>query len=64
MTSDSQHAAIHMLWEEDELTLNLAPLQGRWTEEQYLLLTDQTNRLIEFTDGTIEVLHMQQTGIR
>ncbi len=47
-----------MTWEEDELVLSLAPLQGRWTAEQYLLLTDQTNRLIEFTDGYIEVLPM------
>ena len=45
-----------MRWEEDELVLSLAALQGRWMVEQYLLLTDQTNRLIEFTDGYIEVL--------
>jgi Uma2 family endonuclease len=29
-----------------------------WTEEQYLVLTNQTNHLIEFTDGEIEVLPM------
>jgi len=33
-------------------------LQGNWSVEQYLRLTDQTNRLIEFTDGRIEVLPM------
>jgi Uma2 family endonuclease len=33
-------------------------LQGLWTEEQYLALTDQTNNLIEFTDGRIEGLPM------
>jgi len=33
-------------------------LQGLWTEEQYLRLTDHSNRLIEFTDGSIEVLPM------
>ena len=38
--------------------LSLESLQGRWTAEQYLLLSDQTNRLIEFTDGSIEVLPM------
>lgn len=38
--------------------LDLAPLQGLWTEEQYLKLTDQSNHLIEFTDGVIEVLPM------
>jgi Uma2 family endonuclease len=47
-----------MRWEDDQLVLDLAPLQGHWTAEQYLLLTDQTNRLIEFTDGVIEVLPM------
>ncbi len=41
-----------------EVVLALEPLQGLWTEEQYLRLTDQTNQLIEFTDGTIEVLPM------
>jgi Uma2 family endonuclease len=40
----------------DDLVLDLLPLQGRWDEEQYLWLTDHTNRLIEFTDGYIEVL--------
>lgn len=34
----------------------LFPPQGGWTEEQYLSL--DTNRIIEFTDGCIEVLPM------
>jgi Uma2 family endonuclease len=34
----------------------LFPAQGNWTEEDYLRL--DTNRLIEFTDGYIEVLPM------
>jgi Uma2 family endonuclease len=42
----------------DGLELDLRPLQGLWTEVQYLTLTDQTNHLIEFTDGAIEVLPM------
>lgn len=42
----------------DDLVLDLLPLQGQWSEEQYLWLTDQTNRLVEFTDGYIEVLPM------
>jgi Uma2 family endonuclease len=36
----------------------LFPSQGAWTVDQYLELTDSTNRLIEFTDGRIEVLEM------
>jgi Uma2 family endonuclease len=31
-------------------------LQELWSEEQYLRLTQQTKRLLEFTDGVIEVL--------
>jgi len=38
--------------------IDLAALQGLWTEEQYLRLSEQTNRLIEFSDGVIEVLPM------
>ena len=33
-------------------------LQGLWTQAQYLKLTNWSNRLIEFTDGRIEVLPM------
>ena len=33
-------------------------LQGLWTQAQYLELTNWSNRLIEFTDGRIEVLPM------
>lgn len=40
------------------LELDLLPLQGTWTEAQYLKLTDQTNHLVEFRDGSIEVLSM------
>ncbi|MDP9371398.1 MAG: Uma2 family endonuclease, partial [Chloroflexota bacterium] len=40
----------------DDLVLELLPAQGAWSEEQYLWLTDQSNRLIEFTDGYLEVL--------
>ena len=31
---------------------------GLWTEDQYLALTNQTNHLIEFTDGALERLPM------
>jgi Uma2 family endonuclease len=58
MAIDAQHSTLRMLWEEDELVLDLGALQGLWTAEQYLKLTDQTNRLIEFADGYVEVLPM------
>jgi Uma2 family endonuclease len=38
--------------------LELLPKQGYWSEEEYLWLTDHTSRLVEFTDGYIEVLPM------
>ena len=49
---------LKLVWEADGLEIDLLPLQGLWTEEQYLRLTDQTNRLIEFTEGSVEILPM------
>lgn len=43
---------------EDDTVLSLEPLQGLWTEEQYLAMTDNSRRLLEFDDGVIEVLPM------
>ena len=43
----------------DDCTLaDLTALQGYWTQAQYLKLTNDGNRLIEFTDGRIEFLPM------
>ena len=43
----------------DDCTLaDLSALQGYWTQAQYLRLTNEGNRLIEFTDGCIEFLPM------
>jgi Uma2 family endonuclease len=36
----------------------LYPEQGEWSEEEYLELTDRSNRRIEFTDGRLEFLPM------
>lgn len=44
------------LQEFHQALLEVLPPQGEWSEEEYLWLTDRTNRLLEFTDGTIEVL--------
>ncbi len=40
------------------VVLELLPRQGDLSEEDYLWLTDHSNRLIEFADGHIEVLPM------
>lgn len=39
-----------------EFLSEVMPRQGAWTEEQYLTMTDHTNRLVEFTDGLLEPL--------
>jgi Uma2 family endonuclease len=36
----------------------ILPPQGQWSEEEYLVLTDHRNRLVEFTDGFLEILPM------
>ena len=36
--------------------LDLRALQGIWTETQYLKITNGCNRLVEFTDGRLEIL--------
>jgi Uma2 family endonuclease len=42
----------------DDLVLELLAAQGQWEEDAYIWLADKANRLIEFTDGYIEVLPM------
>jgi Uma2 family endonuclease len=34
----------------------ILPPQGEWSEEEYLVLTDHRNHLVEYTDGFLEVL--------
>ncbi|MDZ4722017.1 MAG: Uma2 family endonuclease [Roseiflexaceae bacterium] len=56
MTVAENAPTLWMVWPQQHLEIDLKPLQGLWTEQLYLKLTDQTNQLIEFTDGEIEVL--------
>jgi len=58
MALDTHALELRLIRRADGTDLDLLPLQGLWTEEQYLKITDQTNHLIEFTDGAIEVLPM------
>ncbi len=58
MTTATRADTLKITREADGLEVDLLPLQGLWTEAQYLKLTDQTNHLIEFTDGVIEVMPM------
>lgn len=43
---------------DDATVADLSALPRFWTQEQYLTLTNHCHRLIEFTDGRIEVLPM------
>src|SRR5690348_13122224 len=56
MAVDAHALELRLIRRADGVDLDLLPLQGLWTEEQYLALTNQTNHLIELTDGEIEVL--------
>jgi Uma2 family endonuclease len=56
MAVDTQQIELKLVRRADGQEIDLLPLQGLWTVEQYLKLTDQTNLLIEFTDGVIEIL--------
>jgi len=58
MVTDTEDLEIKLIRRSTGMELDLQPLQGLWTEAQYLKLTDQSNHLIEFTDGYIEVLPM------
>jgi Uma2 family endonuclease len=58
MAIDTQDFELKLIQRAAGMELDLEPLQGLWTAAQYLALTNQTNHLIEFTDGVIEVLPM------
>jgi Uma2 family endonuclease len=55
MATDLQAPAMHLVLADEPTGIDLQALQGLWTDEQYLRLTSQTNRLLELTDGVIEV---------
>ncbi len=58
MAVDVRDVELKLIRRADGIEVEVPALQGLWTEEQYLRLTDHTNLLIEFTDGVIEVLPM------
>lgn len=56
MTAHARTTNLRIVDPEDETVLSLAPMQGLWMVEQYLTLTEHSRRLVEFDDGTIDVL--------
>ena len=55
---DGLRVGLVMAASDDHTLVDLGCLQGLWTPEQYLRLTDACDRLLEFTDGRLEVLPM------
>lgn len=49
---------IRLVWRKYGIDSELPDLQGLWTEEMYLKISNQSNLLVEFTDGEIEGLPM------
>lgn len=56
MAVDTSPSGLHTTTATAPLTLDLDLIQGLWTTEQYLRLTDYSRMLVEFTDGKLEVL--------
>ena len=51
-------ATAPILAESKQALLDLLPDQGCWSESEYLGLTEHFTRLVEYTDGYVEVLPM------
>lgn len=58
MTVYARAPELRIVDPDDDTVLSLAPIQGLWTEDQYLAMTDHSTRLLEFDNGYIEVLPM------
>lgn len=58
MATDVRTSTLRIVSADNDTIADLDLMQGTWTEEQYLRLTDYSRRLLEFTDGSIEVLSM------
>ena len=59
MTASTHSASVSVSQEQlNSLVQEVLPRQGQWDQDAYLWLTDHTSRLIELTDGNIEVLPM------
>ena len=58
MTAAAHREGWRVVPPDGSAAIDLESLQGLWTETQYLRLTDHLRRLLEFTDGRLEVLPM------
>ncbi len=55
MAVDASLSSLSIVRAKDQLTLDLDPIQGLWTIEQYLRLTQYSRMLVEYTDGVLEI---------
>ena len=55
MTVAAPRLGLRIVTPDDHTDIDIEPLQGLWTQAQYLQLTDHARLLIEFTDGRLEV---------
>jgi Uma2 family endonuclease len=51
-----RHPELRMVTADEQAFFDLDIIQGLWTVEQYLRLTNSSRLLLEFTDGMLEVL--------
>jgi Uma2 family endonuclease len=58
MAVEVREQGLRVVDPENDTILDLRLIQGLWTEEQYLKITDHSRRLLEFTDGYVELLPM------
>ena len=55
-TGTQPRSELPVLLDWKDVLEDILPPQGEWTEEEYRVLTEHRNRLIEYTDGFLEVL--------
>ena len=55
MTVAAPRLGLQIVTADDHADIDIEPLQGLWTQAQYLQLTDHARLLIEFMDGRLEV---------
>lgn len=58
-TTQSVAADLESIEAWKDMLAELAPAQGTWSEEEYLGLTDHRKRLVEYTDGYLEILPLR-----
>jgi Uma2 family endonuclease len=58
MAVDIRASDLRIVGHDNDTVLDLRPIQGLWTEQQYFTMTDHSRRLMEFEDGYIKVLPM------